>query len=92
LFGNLLIQYERKTLSMVKIVLVLNKCDGETLANLTKQNTQQKGKGRTKKKGLKFELEAQKPKVGHKWAKEQIMFQSPHRLQEAYKKGKGNKI
>jgi hypothetical protein len=37
---------------MVKIVLVLNKCDGETLANLTKQNTQQTGKGRTKKKDL----------------------------------------
>jgi hypothetical protein len=26
-----------------------------------------------------------KPKVGHKGANEQIMFQSPHQLQEAYK-------
>jgi hypothetical protein len=33
----------------------------------------------------------QKTKVGHKGAKEQIMFQIPNQLQEAYKKGKGNK-
>ncbi len=64
---------------MVKIVLVLNKCDGETLASLTKQNTQQKGKGRKKKRPIS-KLEAQKPKVGHKGAKEQTMFQSPHQL------------
>jgi hypothetical protein len=36
-------------------------------------NTQQKGKRRTKKEDL-FELEKQKPKEGHKGAKEQIMF------------------
>jgi hypothetical protein len=35
---------------MVKIMLVLINCDGETLASLTKQNTQQKGKRRKKKK------------------------------------------
>ncbi len=29
-----------------------------------------------------------KPKVGHKGANEQIMFQRPHQLQEAYKNGK----
>jgi hypothetical protein len=66
---------------MVKIVLVLNKCDGESLENLIKQNTQQRGKGRTKERRPKSELEVQKPKVDHKGAKEQIMFQSPHQLQ-----------
>jgi hypothetical protein len=30
-----------------------------------------------------------KPKVGHKGANEQIMFQRPHQLQEAYQKRKG---
>ncbi len=40
----------------------------------------------------KSKPKAQKPKVGHKWAKEQIMFQNPHSLQEAYerRKMKGN--
>ncbi len=43
-----------------------------------------------KDKGPKFQLEVQKFKVGHKGAKEQIMFpclhQSLHHSQEAYQK------
>ncbi len=39
-----------------------------------------------KDKGPKFKLEVQRFKAGHKWAKEQIMFQSFNQLQEAYKR------
>ncbi len=57
-----------------------------TPASLIKRSTQQRGRGRTKRE---YPSPSQ-PEVGHKWAKEQIIFQSPHQSQEAYQKRRGN--
>ncbi len=49
-------------------------------ASFIKQSTQQRGARKNKERGPKFKLEPEKPKVGHKGAKEQIIVQSsPHR-------------
>jgi len=48
----------------------------ETLVGFIKQNTQQ-GRNEKQRERTKSKSKAQKPKVGHKWAKEQIMFQNP---------------
>jgi hypothetical protein len=65
----------------------------ETLANFIKQNHPAKGeeKGRTKRKDRSPNQKLKKPKGGHKWAKQQIMFQSLHQLQEAYQRKKWEK-
>jgi len=51
----------------------------KTLANTSKQSTPAKGGKRkgTKREDPKSQPEGQKPKVGHKGAKEQIIFQTP---------------
>ncbi len=57
----------------------------ETFTNFIERSTQQSEERKNKERSdLKFKPKVQKSKWGHKRAKEQIMFQSPHRLQEAY--------
>jgi hypothetical protein len=46
----------------------------ETLASFIKQNTQQRGK-RRREKGPESKPKTQKPNVGHKGGREQIIFQ-----------------
>jgi len=46
----------------------------ETLPSFIKQSTQQRGK-RRRKKGPKSKLKTQKPNMGHKGGREQIIFQ-----------------
>jgi hypothetical protein len=77
---------------MVKIVLVLNKCDGETLASLTKQNTQQRGKGRTKKRRPKSELEVQKKKWVTKGQRNKVCSKSPTNCKKHIKKERETKL
>ncbi len=50
----------------------------ETLANTSKQSTQQRGKKKEQREKTKVQAQRTKSKVGHKRAKEQIMFRSPH--------------
>jgi hypothetical protein len=58
------------------------------MANSIKQSTQQRRKEGTNKKDPSLGQKS-KTKVGHKGAKEQIMFQSPHQSQEVYRKERG---
>jgi hypothetical protein len=53
---------------------------------LTKHPAKEERKN--KERGPKSTSKTQKPKVGHKGAKEQIMFQSFHQSQEAYQRSK----
>jgi hypothetical protein len=58
----------------------------ETLANFMKQSTQQRRKRRNKERAPNSKPEEQNPKWVMVEASGQIMFQSSHQSQEAYKK------
>jgi hypothetical protein len=49
----------------------------ETLANTSKQSTQQRGKRKEQRKRTQVQAQRTKSKVEHKRAKEQIIFQRP---------------
>jgi hypothetical protein len=55
----------------------------ETLASIILQSIKERGKG-GREKGSKSKSEAQKPNLGHKGPREQIMLQRPPRSKEAY--------
>jgi hypothetical protein len=52
--------------------------DDETLGNTSTQSTQQRGKKKEQRERTQVGAQTTKPKVGHKGAKEQIMFQIVH--------------
>jgi SOS response regulatory protein OraA/RecX len=68
-------------------VHMLKKLNDETLARSIKQNTQQRGKGSTKRMDPTLNQKG-KPKMGHKGPKEQIMFKSPTNHKKHIEKGK----
>jgi predicted RNA-binding protein with RPS1 domain len=68
---------------MVKVLSI-----DETLGSSIKQTARQRGMEERRER-TQVRATRAKPKVGHKGANEQIMFQRPHQLQEAYKKRKG---
>ncbi len=69
---------------MVKVLSI-----DETLGSSIKQTTPSKGGMEEQSERTQVRATRAKPKVGHKGVNEQIMFQRPHQLQEAYKKRKG---
>jgi len=59
---------------------MLRSTHDETLAKNDKQSTQPRGKKKEQRERTQVQAQRTKPKVGHKGAKEQIMFQSTHQL------------
>jgi hypothetical protein len=87
-----LIQYEKKIFSMVKILLILNKCDGETLANLTKQNTQQRGEEEQKEKDISLSEKHKNPKWVTKRQRNKLCSKAPTNCKKHIKKERETKL
>jgi HJR/Mrr/RecB family endonuclease len=61
----------------------------ETLANTSKQSTQQRGKKKEQREKTEVQAQRTKSKVGHKRAKEQIISEAPTSCMKHIRKKNG---